>query len=94
MCYHFTHVQLYITDKSIAQVAIRWLLHKDIVSSVIIGASTMAQLEANMGAATGWKLTDEEVCVPVTCTKYIQVKESSHFKRILFASYIVTEMVD
>ena len=41
--------------------AIRWLLQKDIVSSVIIGFTTMAQLEDNMGAAAGWKLTKEEV---------------------------------
>ena len=61
MIYYFTKFLLYILGKSLAQVAIRWLLQKDIVSSVIIGASTLAQLEANMGAATGWKLTEEEV---------------------------------
>jgi aryl-alcohol dehydrogenase-like predicted oxidoreductase len=46
---------------SIPQVALRWLLQKDIVSSVIIGAKTIAQLDDNMGAANGWSLTKEEM---------------------------------
>ncbi|CAG5127533.1 unnamed protein product, partial [Candidula unifasciata] len=45
--------------KSVPQVAIRWLLQKDVVSSVIIGARTLAQLDDNMGA-NGWSLTLEE----------------------------------
>lgn len=48
-------------EKTLAQVAIRWLLQKEIVSSVIIGVTSMSQLEDNMGAATGWTLTDEEM---------------------------------
>ena len=52
--YHFL-------GKSAAQVAIRWLLQKHIVSSVIIGATTPEQLKDNMGAGAGWKLTKEEV---------------------------------
>lgn len=47
--------------KTLAQIAIRWLLQKDIVSSVIIGVTSMSQLEDNMAAATGWKLSDEEM---------------------------------
>jgi len=31
------------------------------VSSVIIGATSVQQLEDNMGAGSGWALTDEEV---------------------------------
>jgi aryl-alcohol dehydrogenase-like predicted oxidoreductase len=34
----------------VAQVALAWLLHKQAVTSVIIGAKTMAQLEENLGA--------------------------------------------
>lgn len=41
--------------------AIRWLLQKDIVASVIIGARTVQQLDSNMAVATGWALTPEEV---------------------------------
>ena len=52
-----------VLGKSVPQVAIRWLLQKDIVSSVIIGVSSMTQLKHNIGAATGWKLTDEEVYI-------------------------------
>ena len=35
---------------SIARVALAWLLHKDVVTSVIIGARRMAQLEDNLAA--------------------------------------------
>ena len=45
-----------------AQVALRWLLQKDVVPSVIIGARTLEQLDQNMGAANGWALTAQEVC--------------------------------
>jgi len=47
--------------KTQSQVAIRWVLQKEPVSSVIIGAKNIQQLEDNMGAGTGWKLTDEQV---------------------------------
>lgn len=49
------------TGKSVAQVAIRWLLQKEAVSSVIIGCKTVAQLEDNMGAGAGWELTAEQM---------------------------------
>jgi len=47
--------------KTQTQVAIRWLLQKDFVSSVIIGAKSIQQLEDNMGAGKGWSLTDEQM---------------------------------
>ncbi|KAI8514855.1 hypothetical protein Bbelb_074460 [Branchiostoma belcheri] len=47
--------------KTVAQVAIRWLLQKDVVSSVIIGAKTLQQLEDNMGASTGWEISEEQM---------------------------------
>ncbi|RUS83237.1 hypothetical protein EGW08_009001 [Elysia chlorotica] len=47
--------------RSVAQVAIRWLLQKDVVSSVIIGATSIAQLNDNMGAANGWSLSQAEM---------------------------------
>ena len=46
--------------KTVAQVAIRWLLQTPPVTSVIIGATKIHQLEENIGAV-GWKLTKEEV---------------------------------
>ena len=44
-----------------AQVALRWLLQKDFVPSVIIGAKNLKQLEDNMGAGAGWELTKKQV---------------------------------
>ena len=46
-----------------AQVALRWTLQKDVVASVIIGATSIKQLEDNMAAGTGWKLSKEEVFI-------------------------------
>jgi aryl-alcohol dehydrogenase-like predicted oxidoreductase len=48
------------TDKSVAQVALNWLLQRPTVSSVIIGARSEAQLHENLGA-TGWQLTAEQI---------------------------------
>lgn len=45
---------------SIARVALAWLLHKDVVTSVIIGARRMEQLEDNL-AAVELALTAEEL---------------------------------
>ncbi|XP_060594702.1 1-deoxyxylulose-5-phosphate synthase YajO-like [Ruditapes philippinarum] len=50
-----------IHGKTVPQVSLRWLLQKDVVCSVIIGATSLKQLEDNMGASTGWELTDEEM---------------------------------
>ena len=41
--------------------SLRWLLQKDIVPSVIIGAKNLKQLEDNIGAAADWELTTEQV---------------------------------
>ncbi|CAG5122223.1 unnamed protein product [Candidula unifasciata] len=61
--------------RTTAQVSLRWLLQRDVVSSVIIGATKLAQLDDNM-AANGWSLTPEEmkqlddVSAPVTTYPY------------------------
>jgi len=47
--------------KTATQVSIRWLLQKKFVSSVLIGAKSIQQLEDCMGAGTGWALTDDEM---------------------------------
>ncbi|MDE3122657.1 MAG: aldo/keto reductase [Paracoccaceae bacterium] len=36
---------------SVAQIALAWLLHQDVVTSVIIGAKRMDQLQDNLKAA-------------------------------------------
>ncbi len=48
------------TGKTVAQIALNWLLQKPTVSSVIIGARTEEQLVQNLGAA-GWNLSAEQV---------------------------------
>jgi aryl-alcohol dehydrogenase-like predicted oxidoreductase len=45
---------------SVARVALAWLLHKPHVTSVIIGAKTMEQLQDNL-ATTSLRLSDEEM---------------------------------
>lgn len=47
--------------KSVPQVSLRWLLQKDVVCSVIIGATSVKQLEDNMGASNGWSLSEEDM---------------------------------
>lgn len=47
------------TEKTPAQVALNWLIHKNGITSPIFGARTCEQYEENMGAV-GWKLTDEQ----------------------------------
>ncbi|GFO20970.1 4-deoxy-l-erythro-5-hexoseulose uronic acid reductase [Plakobranchus ocellatus] len=46
--------------RSIAQVALRWLLQKDVTTSIIIGATSLAQLDQNM-AVNEWSLSAEEM---------------------------------
>jgi len=48
-------------SKTPAQISLRWLLQKEFIPAVIIGAKNIQQLEANMVAGTGWKLTDEQM---------------------------------
>ncbi|CAC5396240.1 unnamed protein product [Mytilus coruscus] len=47
--------------KTAAQVALRWLLQKDVVSSIIIGATSIKQLEENMSVGTGWCISKEDM---------------------------------
>lgn len=48
------------TDKSVAQIALNWLLQRPTVSSIIIGARNEEQLKQNLDAV-GWNLTEEQV---------------------------------
>jgi len=47
-------------EKSIAQVALAWLLTRPSVSTVIVGARTETQLTDNLGAV-GWSLTPAQI---------------------------------
>jgi len=48
------------TGKTVAQVALNWLLQRPTVSSLIIGARNEEQLKQNLGAV-GWNLTTDQV---------------------------------
>lgn len=48
------------TGKTIAQIAINWLLQRPTVSNIIIGARNEEQLRENLGA-TGWNLTSDQI---------------------------------
>jgi L-glyceraldehyde 3-phosphate reductase len=47
--------------QSLAQLALSWVLRDERVTSVLIGASSVAQLEANVAALDGPPLTDDEL---------------------------------
>jgi aryl-alcohol dehydrogenase-like predicted oxidoreductase len=44
---------------SVARIAIAWLLHRPIVTSVIVGAKTIEQLDDNLAATTVALTADE-----------------------------------
>jgi L-glyceraldehyde 3-phosphate reductase len=48
-------------DQSLAQLALAWTLRDPRVTSTLIGASSVAQLEANVGALDKLDLSDEEL---------------------------------
>ncbi|MCR8631190.1 aldo/keto reductase [Paenibacillus radicis (ex Xue et al. 2023)] len=48
------------TDKSSAQVALNWMLSRSVITSPIIGARNVGQLDDNLGAS-GWSLTEEQI---------------------------------
>lgn len=48
------------TGRTVAQVALNWLLQRPTVASLVIGARNEAQLKENIGAV-GWNLTTEQV---------------------------------
>lgn len=48
------------TGKSVAQVALNWLLQRPTVANIVIGARNEEQLQQNLDV-TGWKLTTEQI---------------------------------
>lgn len=48
------------TGKTVAQIALNWLLQRPSVANLIIGARTEEQLKQNLGAL-GWKLSTEQI---------------------------------
>jgi aryl-alcohol dehydrogenase-like predicted oxidoreductase len=75
------------TGKTVAQIALNWLLRRPTVSTLIIGARNEEQLKQNLGAV-GWELTKEQVAkldaaseVPKTYPYWhqVQFKERNPF---------------
>lgn len=56
------------TGKSMAQVSLNWLLSNQGVTSPIIGARNLPQLEDNLGA-TGWSLSKEQIAAINTASE-------------------------
>jgi len=50
------------TGRSIAQVALNWLLQRPTVANIVIGARNEEQLKQNLGAI-GWALTAEQIAL-------------------------------
>jgi aryl-alcohol dehydrogenase-like predicted oxidoreductase len=48
------------TGKSVAQIALNWLLQRPTISSLILGARNEEQLRQNLGAV-GWQLSAEQI---------------------------------
>ena len=48
------------TGKTVAQIALNWLLQRPTVSTLVIGARNEAQLRDNLGAV-GWNLTADQI---------------------------------
>jgi aryl-alcohol dehydrogenase-like predicted oxidoreductase len=48
------------TGKTVAQIALNWLLRKPTVSTIVLGARNEEQLKQNIGAE-GWRLTPDQV---------------------------------
>jgi L-glyceraldehyde 3-phosphate reductase len=48
-------------DQSLAQMAIAWVLRSERVTSALIGASSVEQLEANVAAVDNLEFTDDEL---------------------------------
>ena len=49
-------------NKTVAQVALNWLLQRPTVCNIVIGARDEAQLKQNLGAI-GWKLSAEDIAL-------------------------------
>jgi L-glyceraldehyde 3-phosphate reductase len=53
--------------QSIAQLAISWVLRRPVVTSALVGASSVAQVEANVAARDGAGFTEDELAAIERC---------------------------
>ena len=73
--------------------AIRWLLQKNVVSSVIIGANNLDQLEANVGATGDWRLSREQVIFLTYLKQYAVIGDECRVKVKVCSSSPVMEVM-
>ena len=48
-------------DQSLAQLALSWILREERITSVLVGASNVTQLDADIDALSGNQLTDDDL---------------------------------
>ena len=49
-----------------SQIALRWVLQKEFVSTVVIGVDNIQELEESMKTLTDFRLTQEEVIIKLS----------------------------
>lgn len=68
ICLGVYHTTIYYVP---LQVALKWLLQKDAVTSVVMGCKTISQLEDNMGAGDRtWELSSHDMEILDTASQY------------------------
>ena len=71
------------TGRTVAQIALNWLLQRPTVSSIILGARNEEQLRDNLGAV-GWNLTPAQVAKLDTASAVMPIYPYWH-QRLLYA---------
>jgi aryl-alcohol dehydrogenase-like predicted oxidoreductase len=56
-------------DSDLLSLAFSWLLSQPVISSVIAGATSAAQVRSNVQAAEGWRLSGDEMAAVAECLK-------------------------
>jgi aryl-alcohol dehydrogenase-like predicted oxidoreductase len=56
-------------ERDLLSLAFSWLLSQPVISSVIAGATSAAQVQSNVQAAEGWRLSEAEMAAVAECLK-------------------------
>jgi aryl-alcohol dehydrogenase-like predicted oxidoreductase len=56
-------------ERDLLSLAFSWLLSQPVISSVIAGATSAAQVQSNVQAAEGWRLSEAEMTAVAECLK-------------------------
>ena len=74
------------TGKTVAQIALNWLLRRPTVSTLIVGARNEEQLKQNLGAI-GWELTKEQIAKLDAASEVPLVAENCRWHKPCTDSY-------